>query len=90
MAGYAAAGRLTNAATLDAVRHAFQGDLESFAPPADPDPRLVALVERPFESTADVSERLSQLGARLRDREDRRAVFLTVYVRMTQAVHAGI
>lgn len=69
---------------------ALRGDVRSFSPPTNPDSALVELVDRPFDSIADAAERLSELEARLRERGDRRAVFLMVYVRMTQEVRDGI
>ena len=56
----------------------------------DPDPALVELVEHPFESVDDTLERLERLEGLLREREDRRAVFLTVYSRMTRAIRANV
>jgi hypothetical protein len=56
----------------------------------DPDPALVDLVESPFESVDGVLERLRALEAALREREDRRAVFLTVYSRMTREIRNRI
>jgi hypothetical protein len=54
------------------------------------DPALVELLETPFETPAETHERLSSLKAALRDRGDRRAVFLTVYTRMTGQVRADL
>jgi hypothetical protein len=56
----------------------------------DPDPGLVGIVESPFESVEGVLERLEALESALRDRVDRRAVFLTIYSRMTRAIAARI
>jgi hypothetical protein len=52
----------------------------------EPDPSLLALVDRPFETVDDVHDRLRALEGRLRDAGDRRAVFPTIYTRMTDAV----
>jgi hypothetical protein len=52
----------------------------------DVDLGLLALVEEPYASVADVRERLGELLSALRAREDRRADFLSVYVRTTEAV----
>ncbi|MFC6613730.1 DUF5995 family protein [Halopenitus salinus] len=90
MAGYTDAARLIDGDTLRAVRLAIGGDLGSFSPPPDPDPALVDVVDRPFESVEDAADRLSRLESRLRERGDRRAVFLTIYARMTREVHDGI
>lgn len=57
---------------------------------ADPDSALVEPTARPYESVDDALERLETLESRLREREDRRAVFLTVYTRMTRAIRANI
>jgi hypothetical protein len=57
---------------------------------ADPDPALVEPVARPFESVDDTLGRLETLESRLRERGDRRAVFLTVYTRMTRSIRANI
>lgn len=57
---------------------------------AEPDAGLVDPLADPFSSVDDVAERLDRTESRLRDRDDRRSVFLTVYVRMTEAVAAAI
>lgn len=90
MAGYVDAARLLDADALRAVFLALRGDLERFEPPENPDPSLVEPVAEPFGSVDGASDRLSRLEARLRERGDRRAVFLTIYVRMTREVHGGI
>lgn len=56
----------------------------------DPDATLVDPLAEPFSAVADVADRLARTEATLRDRDDRRSVFLTVYVRMTEAVAAAI
>lgn len=56
--------------------------------PADPD--LVALLEAEFTTTDTVLTRLGAAERHLRDQGDRRAVFLTVYTRMTEQVLAGV
>ncbi|MFC5133351.1 MULTISPECIES: DUF5995 family protein [Haloferacaceae] len=56
----------------------------------EPDAGLVDPLADPFSSVDDVAERLARAESRLRDRGDRRSVFLTVYVRMTEAVAAAI
>lgn len=90
MAGNTTAAPLFNGATFRSVRRGIRGDVESFSPATDPDPGLVDIVERPFESATDAIDRLSRLETELRSRNDRRAVFLTVYTRMTREVHDGI
>ena len=56
----------------------------------EPDAALLDLVSEPFASVADVDERLARTESYLRERGDRRAVFLTVYSRMTAAVRTAI
>jgi hypothetical protein len=56
----------------------------------EPDDRLLELLATPFASVDDTHERLVALEAYLRERDDRRAVFLTVYSEMTAAVQRGI
>lgn len=90
MASYTRVARLLDANGLRAALLALQGDLERFQPPETPDPWLLDLIEAPFESVAGVHDRLSNLETRLRERGDRRAVFLTIYARMTREVAAGI
>ena len=55
-----------------------------------PDPALLDIVSTPFASVADVDERLARTESYLRERGDRRAVFLTVYSRMTATVRDAI
>ena len=57
---------------------------------ADPDAALLDLVAAPFASVDDVAERLARTESYLRERGDRRAVFLTVYSRMTATVRTAI
>ncbi|MFC4408185.1 DUF5995 family protein [Haloarchaeobius iranensis] len=90
MAGLSTTARLVGPTELRAIWHAFRGDPGRFAPPPSPDPSLVELVETPFESVGDAEQRLGRLESRLRQRDDRRAVFLTIYVRMTGRVREGI
>lgn len=56
----------------------------------EPDPSLLDLVSTPFASVADADERLARTESYLRERGDRRAVFLTVYSRMTATVRDAI
>lgn len=56
----------------------------------DPEPALLKLVAEPYDSVAEATDRLTTLEARLREAGDRRSVFLTIYVRMTRAVHEGL
>jgi len=90
MPGLTTAVRLLDGATVRATILALRGEVGPFEPPDSPDPALVDVVETPFDSVADATDRLSRLEDRLRTRHDRRAVFLTIYTRMTRAVRAGI
>jgi hypothetical protein len=90
MAGYTDTVRLLDGTALRAATLALRDDPRRFDPPEEPDPALVAAVERPFESVGGAHDRLSRLETRLRERGDRRAVFLTVYARMTREVAEGI
>lgn len=55
---------------------------------ADPgsNPELLALVETPYTDVEEARDRLRALLSALEARNDRRAVFLTIYARMTAAV----
>ena len=53
-------------------------------------PTVVSLVEEPFGSVEEAYRGLRELERLFRERGDRRAVFLTVYVRVTREVAAGI
>jgi hypothetical protein len=96
MAGTAAGGRgggrPSLAAELRAVVDRYRGRLtRSVAPPPSaPDPDLTALLSTPFTGVDDVYDRLSTAETHLRNEGDRRAVFLTVYVAMTDRVRTGI
>lgn len=57
---------------------------------AEPDARLLDLLNDPFDSVTDVRQRLESAEAYLRDQSDRRSVFLTVYTEMTANVEKGI
>lgn len=54
------------------------------------DQAVLSLVTEPFTSLEGTSRNLHQLEQLFRDRGDRRAVFLTVYARVTREVAAGI
>jgi len=82
--------RLMNLERLRRMALALRGDPRQFDPPESPDPDLVAAAADPYESIADASDRLGRLESLLRDREDRRAVFLTIYTRMTRAIRDRI
>lgn len=82
--------RLLDGPNRRALWRAFRADLGSTAPPESPDPELTAVLERPFESLPDTAARFGRLNERLRERTDRRSVFLSIYTEMTTAVHDGI
>ncbi|MEF8781215.1 MAG: DUF5995 family protein [Haloferacaceae archaeon] len=56
----------------------------------EPDPAVLEVVSGPFETVPDVADRLQELEAHFRERNDRRSVFLTVYAGMTASVEAKI
>jgi hypothetical protein len=56
----------------------------------DPSANVLDLIERPFRDVADAHERLSALESLLYERGDRRAAFLTIYVRVTAEVDTGL
>jgi hypothetical protein len=70
------------------LRAAYRGSRAEVtaSPPEEPDPALVEVAAEPFASVADAEKRLSTLQSRLRAETDRRAVFLTIYTRMTREV----
>jgi len=86
MVGYAQTLTLLDARRLRAVLLAVRRDLATVGQDHETDPELVAIAEASFDSLADVHGRLRELEGRLRDCGDRRAVFLTVYTRMTESV----
>ncbi len=52
----------------------------------EPDPAVVALVEAPYTSVAETERQFRALEECLNERNDRRAVFLSIYTRVTAAV----
>ncbi len=76
--------------TLRRLRYSFGRSPKSFAVETDPDPETVAIVAEPFDDVEDVQDRLGRLESHLLDRDDRRAVFLTVYTEMTAETTAAI
>jgi hypothetical protein len=89
MAGHTAALRLLDGPRLRAFGRAVRASPVAVAD-RTPDPSLVAPVADPFEDVAGAHRRLRDLEMRLRADGDRRAVFLTVYTRMTAAVRDAI
>lgn len=90
MTGLTEAARLIDGTRLRAMLLALRHDPGPVRREVDPDPALVEPIERSFESVDDTLCGLETLEARLRERGDRRAVFLTVYSRMTRAIRANI
>jgi hypothetical protein len=90
VSGLTEAARLVDGTGLRAMLLALRHDPGPVRRGTDPDPALVDLVETPFDSLEGALERLEALESALRDRRDRRAVFLTVYSRMTRAIRARI
>jgi len=90
MGGYATLPQLLDARRLRAAGLAIRADPATAAPPHDPDPSLLAAVEEPFDTVDGALDRLRALERHLRAADDRRAVFLTVYSRMTAAVRDAI
>lgn len=54
------------------------------------DPELLALVEEPYSDVGEVNRRLQELLSAFESRDDRRAVFLSIYSQMTYAVSRRI
>ncbi|WP_254279794.1 DUF5995 family protein [Haloarcula marina] len=54
------------------------------------DPEILSLVANPYEDIEETHERLRALLSAFEARDDRRAVFLTIYARMTRAVAQGV
>jgi hypothetical protein len=84
------AARLVDATRLRGMARTLRHDVRQYEPPATPDDDLVAAVVEPYASVDDALDRLSRLEDRLVARGDRRAVFLTVYTRMTARIRARI
>jgi hypothetical protein len=82
--------RLLDRRTIRGIARALRRDARRYDPPSTPDPSLVECVDRPYESAAAVTDQLSRLERRLRAQGDRRAVFLTIYARMTRTVREWI
>ncbi|WP_435074751.1 DUF5995 family protein [Halorubrum sp. HHNYT27] len=80
-------------ALLAGVRRTADVDTDALAASLadeEPDPDLLDLVSGKFVSVDDVDERLARTESYLRERGDRRSVFLTVYSRMTATVRTAI
>jgi len=82
--------RLITRGRIRKVVLAFQHDVSQYELPATPDEELVAVSSEPYRSVADANDRLQRLEELLRDRRDRRSIFLTVYTRMTRQIRKRI
>ncbi|MFB6179192.1 MAG: DUF5995 family protein [Halorientalis sp.] len=78
----------TGGRRTDQFRTAVRGVRAPTPPPRDRagDPALLALVETPYTTVEETHTRLAALLDAFETRGDRRAVFLTIYARMTAAV----
>jgi hypothetical protein len=72
--------------TLRTAANAIGFDPAARTVPREPSVDVADLIADPYTSVADVQERLAALEARFRAHDDRRAVFLTVYVTVTERV----
>jgi hypothetical protein len=90
MSSAAAVLRLLNRRRLRAIYLAVRDDATSVDAPRDADTDLLDLTSAPYESLAGARDRLESLGTLLRQRGDRRAVFLSIYAHMTRAVQRSI
>jgi len=60
------------------------------APDRDADPAVLSLVAAPYTTVEETHQRLRALERLFRGRDDRRAIFLTVYARVTREVGRAI
>lgn len=90
MLSYGTVARLVTPRRLRAMSLAVRHDVQAVELPEEAAPDLVDLVTDPYESIDDARDRLEQLERLLRRRDDRRAVFLTIYTNMTRAVEEGV
>jgi hypothetical protein len=90
LGAYGQVARLVDGRRLRGMGLALRHDSRQYEPPETPDPDLLDPVQTPYESVTDAFERLRRLERRLRERGDRRAVFLTIYTRMTERIEARI
>lgn len=86
---YGAVATLLNPGRLRAVLRGLRADVRTM-PPGKPDGALVEVAADRFESPEDAHDRFDRLRTALRDRDDRRAIFLTVYTRMTRDVRRAL
>ncbi len=71
-----------------AVRGVVTTHPSSSGPPSEPD--VLSLVDQPFTGVTETHERLSELLETFEAHDDRRAVFLSIYSRMTREVARGV
>lgn len=90
MVGPVQLARLLDRDRARAVLLQVRRDVGPTVVPEDPDPASLELVEPAYESVTDAFRRLRALEEHLRTAGDRRAVFLTVYSRMTEAILEAI
>ena len=64
--------------------------VDATRPPREADPGALSLLAEPYETVEDARIRLRGLERYFRDRGDGRAVFLTVYARVTEEVAAAV
>ncbi|WP_247729597.1 DUF5995 family protein [Halovivax limisalsi] len=78
---------------LRRLRHTVGRETAAYRVDVEPDPARRALLGAPFESIDDVRRRLNRLESHFLERDDRRAVFATIYAEMTdrtvRAIDAG-
>ncbi|MFT4922325.1 MAG: hypothetical protein ACI8XM_001538 [Haloarculaceae archaeon] len=84
------AARLVTTSQLRRLALAVRHDVEQYDPPPEPDEELLAAVAEPYSSVDDAYDRLVGLERLLQDRSDRRAVFLTIYTRMTRQIRERV
>ena len=90
MSAYGAVAKLVTARQIRAMSLAARHDVEAIEFSHEADPELVDIVAEPYESLSDARSRLEELEGLLRRRNDRRAVFLTIYTNMTRAVDEAL
>lgn len=90
MSKYTALAKLINQQRLNAMTLALRQATTMPGRTRDADPKLIELTEQSFDSVTDAYIRLKRLEAALRERGDRRAIFLTIYTRMTREVQRGL
>ena len=90
MPSYTTVATLLDPRRLRAIYLAARRDAVTLDRSRETDQDLVDLVADPYESLSGARDRLERLKELLRRRNDRRAVFLTIYTAMTRAVQQSI